>query len=442
MENTRTRKLKPGIYEQHSRNCRSVVRKNGRCDCDVSYQVRKMTHGKMTIRTVQRLQDAEGLLADWDLRERQGLRPSLEQTFSSYLDEFTQQLEDGNARTGKGALYKPRSRHAYLESLRVIRRHGFREFDKQVDVITRRDMQRVVDVLAEGVRLNTVHARLAPMRAVWLRICREAEIRNPMDGLLLPRDSIAQARITPQPVDAFILAKELEPRERIFCMFGLLLGMRAGEVLALRWRHIELEKRVVSIRHGWSQGVYTTPKSPSAVRDLEYGVQLQAELDRYRGWIQSESGEAFLNTDALVVSHPGDPLGKADSRTLYSRIDRFVGLEQGKQLRLHGLRRAHTTALIREGVPIHTIKEIVGHARVRTTLDVYAQVQRQDRSLAADRMDNALIVATNLVDRPEAEIQAWTLWQETLDEQNEQLSAAAEVQGGGFVPRVSPLFDL
>ncbi len=239
-----------------------------------------------------------------------------------------------------------------------------------------------------------------------------------------------------------MLAKELEPRERIFCMFGLLLGMRAGEVLALRWRHIELEKRVVSIRHGWSQGVYTTPKSPSAVRDLEYGVQLQAELDRYREWIQSESGEAFLNTDALVVPHPGDPLGKADSRTLYSRIDRFVGLEQGKQLRLHGLRRAHTTALIREGVPIHTLKEIVGHASVSTTLDVYAQVQREDRRLAADRMDNALIVATNLVDRPEAEIQAWTFWQEVLDEQNQQLAVQAEVQGGGFVPRENPLFDL
>ena len=34
------------------------------------------------------------------------------------------------------------------------------------------------------------------------------------------------------------------------------------------------------------------------------------------------------------------------------------------------------------------------------------------------------------------------MWQETLDDENEQLAAYADAQGGGFMPRDAPLFDM
>jgi hypothetical protein len=59
-------------------------------------------------------------------------------------------------------------------------------------------------------------------------------------------------------------------------------------------------------------------------------------------------------------------------------------------LRLHDLRHLHATVLIDAGVPVTTVAARLGHARMSTTLDVYAHAVRASDGIAADAFLDAL----------------------------------------------------
>jgi integrase len=401
-----------------------------------------MVDGQRLSQTVDRLSDAERVLQEWESRRKKGLTPSLERSLRSYLEDFLALLEAGGGRTTNGQDYKPRSRTAYVESLRIVLARRYPEFDKSVDAISRRDMQRVADDLGIGVKRATLSARLAPVHRVWSQVSLDNEIRNPMHKLTLKKDEQQSGKATPAPDEAYMLSLTLGPRERMATMFCLFLGLRINEALALKWEHVDLQQRRVHVQHGWSEGTYTTPKTRQGVRLLAYSDVLDNEVATYRAWLEAQVDAArFLEPTALVISHPNDSHQREDPRTLYKRIDRKVGAKAGQLLRGHALRRAMTTQLFRSETPLNIAQQTLGHATPTTTLQHYAAVQERDLDVAADRMNASVGRVLSLVEMPDAEIEAWVFWQEILDYENQYLEQSAEVNGGGFAPRDAPLFD-
>ena len=47
-----------------------------------------------------------------------------------------------------------------------------------------------------------------------------------------------------------------------------------------------------------------------------------------------------------------------------------------------------------------------------------------------------------MMEHDKAEAEAWQVWQEILDYENQYLEQSAEINGGGFTPRDAPLFDM
>jgi integrase len=204
---------------------------------------------------------------------------------------------------------------------------------------------------------------------------------------------VSQRRVKAPSVDvvrAVIEAAEArDPRLAALLMLGALTGMRRGELCALRWSDIDLERgdlevsrSVIVVPGGLSEKSTKTDRSRSVALD-EVGVALLIQYRaRIDGWA-SEAGTEIAD-DAFVFSPHVDgatPFRPDNVTGFFIRVRDGLGLEG---VRLHDLRHFTATQLIGAGVDVRTVAGRLGHSDPSLTLRVYSHViEERDRAAAA-----------------------------------------------------------
>ena len=174
-------------------------------------------------------------------------------------------------------------------------------------------------------------------------------------------------------------------------------GMRRGELLALRWRDVDLAAATITIRR--SAGVVRNkgegaqlkegPTKTGKVRVIDIDPGTVALL---RTWKKDRGSLALVlaRDDALVF---GDIEGRhlhpeRFSRTFrehLARCARALGDAAPPMIRLHDLRHTHASLLLADGEPVKTVSERLGHASATVTMTVYAHAMPGDQKRAASR---------------------------------------------------------
>ncbi len=172
-------------------------------------------------------------------------------------------------------------------------------------------------------------------------------------------------------------------------------GMRRGELLALRWRDIDLDAGTISIRR--SAGVIRVKGEGATVKEgpTKTNKPRIVDLDAgtvtvLRAWRRERGSMALqlARDDALVFGdHEGTYRHPERFSRLFSeaarRARRDLGEEALPVIRLHDLRHTHATLLLRGGKNIKVVSERLGHANVTVTLRVYSHVLPGDQRDAA-----------------------------------------------------------
>lgn len=160
-------------------------------------------------------------------------------------------------------------------------------------------------------------------------------------------------------------------RDRL--LFAVLLdcGVRIGEALGLRHEDMGIAERAVTItpRQNGNQarvkaGISRTiPASPELMR-------LYADyLTREYGALDSDY--VFVN---LWAGPHGRPLTYASVYDLVLRLRRHTGIDFGP----HVYRHTYATWLLRKGAGMESVKELLGHASITTTIDTYGHLTVED----------------------------------------------------------------
>lgn len=133
-----------------------------------------------------------------------------------------------------------------------------------------------------------------------------------------------------------------EARRRGYCHYALialmgLCGLRVNEVLSLRWKDVDFDKGVIRVRQGkgMKDRVVPVPR-----RLLEY-------LRVYAG-----------RPESRVVPR---------TYTWAWQAVREVSERIGKAVTPHALRHTYATLLLKKGVDVRTVQELLGHASLSTT---------------------------------------------------------------------------
>jgi integrase len=270
------------------------------------------------------------------------------------------------------------------------------------------------------ITVDNVHTVLHPVSQMGVR---DGIIRiNPASGVMteIKRsrlwDKGTRHALTVDQTTAFVDYTENHPQfNHWLTLFAVFFGtgMRVSEVCGLRWEDVDFEKREISVNHnlvysrwdgdgGKETFHITTPKTAKGTRIIpmmdEVYEALQAEYAH-----QKETGFCTAEVDGMKgfifrnrfggVLHQG-PINKAIKRVYTSYNDEeLLNAAKAKRKPLliphfscHHMRHTFCTRLCERETNIKAIQEIMGHADVQTTLNIYAEATDEVKHAAIESL--------------------------------------------------------
>jgi integrase len=174
---------------------------------------------------------------------------------------------------------------------------------------------------------------------------------------------------------------------------ALTCGMREGELLALRWRDVDLEAGHLQVRNTLQKlpgqpPVIAPVKTDYSRRKINLSATAAEALGAHRTRQIEErlaKGPAWEDWELVFCTTTGTPLnGKSllqrGLRPLLKRADL-------PPLRVHDLRHSCATLLLLQGVHPKIVSEMLGHASVAITLQIYSHVLPDMQKQATEAMD-------------------------------------------------------
>jgi integrase len=176
-------------------------------------------------------------------------------------------------------------------------------------------------------------------------------------------------------------------------LLAVLLGMRRGEIAALRWRSVDLEAGQVAVVESAEQmngAVRLKPPKSGRARTVALAQTIIDELRAHR----IEQAQSLLKL-GVRLSEDHFVCAYADGRMMQPTwiTHEWVRLIRGTDLpayRFHDLHHAHATHLLASGAHPKVASERLGHSKVGITLDLYSHVMPGMQKDAANKADKAL----------------------------------------------------
>lgn len=219
---------------------------------------------------------------------------------------------------------------------------------------------------------RTVSDILCVLRSI-LRFARRTGAVIPCDG--------SSVRIRRPPVDIRVLTRH---EQEILCQYiydninhrnvGLLLslyaGLRVGELCALCWEDIDLEDRILYVRHTMhriqnispegprTRVVITTPKTATSVRM----IPLPEDLVRLLGMLPGDRTGFFIRGRVNAYGEP---------RVMQYHFRKTLERCDLPAANYHALRHTFATRCVELGFDVKTLSELLGHSTVTMTMDRY-----------------------------------------------------------------------
>jgi integrase len=246
-----------------------------------------------------------------------------------------------------------------------------------------------------GLSASTVRYMHVILKASMAQAVRwQVLARNPVDAVDPPKIE----RITMRTYDLAQTAELIDAtrgsRMMVTVMLAILCGLRRGEIAALRWRNINLDKAQLAVTASAEQtrvGVrYKQPKNGRG-RTVALSARVVNELQSHRVQQTQELLKLgiALTDDAFVVAQAdGCPL---QPRTITHQWHLLLSKNKTlPRIRFHDLRHAHATHMLSSGVHPKIASERLGHSKVGITLDIYSHVLPGMQEDAAARVDREL----------------------------------------------------
>lgn len=220
---------------------------------------------------------------------------------------------------------------------------------------------------------------------------------NPCKSTTLPKLDQKEVRaLTPEEMDR--LLKQLNNDRwgtAFLCLLGS--GLRAGELLALRWQDVDTGegtiKVVQSLVRTKSEGLYVDdPKTDKSKRTIPMPKPLIEAMKKYKAYhaaIEIKAGDKYdKTTDLIFCTKHGKPIVPRNFIRAFYAVKKKANIP--KEVNLHALRHTYATRLLEQGEDIKVVQELLGHADIKTTGNIYAHVSTDLKKKAANRLDNLL----------------------------------------------------
>lgn len=339
-------------------------------DGTVRFQARWHDGARWRAKTFPDLDAAEDHLRDVGRRRRRGLDVAVSDLT---VDELV-------------ADYLARGQHRWaantLATYRLLARRQIGPGLGRVRVaeLTAVRVQRWLDRLTGQVSASVVQSA----RTILSGACRDA-VRlgiipaNPVTGARTPARPRAERQTwTAVQVQAALAAVAGDVLLHALYLVALTTGVRPGELRALMWRDLDLERGVLTVRRTMTRdadfrhrvGTTTKTRRVRAVALPEVTVEA-LRVHRADQLRRRLAAAAWHDGEVVFDRGDGAPLAQQTLANRHRAVCERAGVPR---IRMHDLRHTFATIALEQGTHPKIVSEILGHASITTTLDIYSHV--------------------------------------------------------------------
>lgn len=227
------------------------------------------------------------------------------------------------------------------------------------DNVTRTVIMAYFDLLVAEKKPATVNRRMAGL-ASWMKWEKQ---KGNIDKLPIFPAKISDVRNAPKALEPIVkahliraLEKKGNDRDRAIFALGLFAGLRVSEIVSLEKCNIEISER----------------KGKVIIRNSKRHKTREVPLNKYaREFIHPY----FLSQkDGVLFPSQSGKRGHLSSRAVQGMMKKYAWYARipEKDLTPHVLRHTFATDLLRKGVDIVIVKNLLGHSRIDTT-EIYTR---------------------------------------------------------------------
>lgn len=168
-------------------------------------------------------------------------------------------------------------------------------------------------------------------------------------------------------------------------LFALETGLRAGELLGLKWSDIDYKNRILTVKRTliFDEGRFkdSPPKTKSSNRIVPLTTKAISILKERKKLklpvVLGYQDYVFLNGN-----------GKPQHTAIYNRVLKSIGKKIGVEgLSMHSLRHSFATRCIESGMRPKTLQKILGHSSLSMTMDLYVHVTFETELLEMQKFE-------------------------------------------------------
>jgi integrase len=254
-----------------------------------------------------------------------------------------------------------------------------------------------------GLKAVTVDRIYGNLRTIFNSAVRVGIMKeNPLKRctpLKINKFDTEKKALDTQQAKQFLELLEDEKNSNLKCaMFvGLFCGLRSGEMRALHWDDIDLEKELIYVRHSLYKESYgehhlTSPKTKSSYRTLKIPQAVVDLIKNHKAWQDDyieKMGSEYENSGIVFTNAHGGYLHSQYLNDNFKKILKKGDFPEG--LHYHNLRHSCASLLIYNGVNATTVARQLGHSDTTTTLRIYTHAFDDAQAAAAQALETILI---------------------------------------------------
>ena len=270
-------------------------------------------------------------------------------------------------------------------------------------------------LLQYGIKRNIASQTFIYLKMIFKYAIQVEKLlsNNPCDNIALPKYTIAQKEQLKQNKKEKLLFLEKDvlknflataaADEQAFPYYIVLLimtytGMRIGEVLALQWEDVDLDNKIIHVKHtlfrNGGEYVVQSAKTATSIRDVILSDSLVKQLKEYRQTyllfkIQHADEWVRNKYDFVITSRIkyGEPLHATTINAWLNKIAKIIDIGH---VHAHLFRHTHVSLLAEAGVSLPAIRERLGHSHDKITEDIYLHVTKKYKTDAAMKFEKLL----------------------------------------------------
>lgn len=252
------------------------------------------------------------------------------------------------------------------------KKHLLPEFgNKLIDSISQNEIYNFIEYKGkEGLSDRYISDIIVLMKSIFKYAVKVYHVFNPLDGITMSKKKSSKIELLDEKEQEKLqqyIAKNPN-NTNLGVALSMSTGIRIGELCALQWEDIDLEKRILTVKKtiqriqcptdiSKTKLIITEPKSETSKRSIPVPDCIINFLQRFKG-----------KDKEYVLSGSEKPI---EPRTMQYRFAKILKNVNLPSVHFHALRHIFASTCVKLGFDVKTLSELLGHSSVEITLNLY-----------------------------------------------------------------------